>query len=253
MPPFTYQLYSSRKFGPVEAVLRRVADLGFARVEGYGALVEIPQAADSLALALEETGLTMPTAHIGLDQVEETPALVISAAQTLGLETVVIPYLEDRPADAQGWSALGARVAHAADPLRAAGLTVGWHNHDFELVDLGGEQRPLDLLLAADPPLVLELDVGWVARAGLDPAAWVARHRSKLAAVHLKDVAAPGANGAEDGWADLGHGTLDWPGIVAALGTTGVGHWVMEHDNPSDDVRFAANSITAARAMNWGE
>ena len=53
-----------------------------------------------------------------------------------------------------------------------------------------------------------------------------------------------------DGWADVGHGTLDWKGLMAALrGKTPARYFVMEHDNPSDYERFARRSIAAANAF----
>lgn len=251
MPAFSYQLYSSRNFGPVAEVLARVAAFGYDRVEGYGALFAQPGAVAELGAALRANGLRMPTAHIGLDLILADPDFVITSAEALGIETVVIPYLDQRPANAAAWRGLGKQVSQAAQPLRAAGLQVGWHNHDFEFADLGGPERPLDLLLAADPELVLELDVAWVHVAGQDPVAWIHRYSDRLVAAHLKDVAPSGACVAEDGWADLGEGVLDWPGIVAALNTTQVAHLVMEHDNPSDDARFARRSIAAAQGMEW--
>jgi len=56
MPPFTYQLYSSRNFGPVEAVLDRVAGMGYQRVEGYGGLFDGAVAVEGLAKALDPMG-----------------------------------------------------------------------------------------------------------------------------------------------------------------------------------------------------
>ena len=251
MPPFTYQLYSSRNFGPVEAVLDRVAGMGYQRVEGYGGLFDGAVAVEGLAKALASHGLSMPTAHIGLDLIQSDPAFVTTSAQALGIETVVIPYLDDRPNDAAGWSALGAEVAKAAAPLRAEGLTVGWHNHDFEFEALDGADLPLALLLEADPQLRLELDLAWLHVAGQDPVKWVTRYADRLVAAHLKDVAPHGACADEGGWADLGEGVLEWPKIVAALNATGVRHLVMEHDNPKDDARFAKRSIAAAQHMAW--
>ena len=49
------------------------------------------------------------------------------------------------------------------------------------------------------------------------------------------------------GW-NVGHGTLDWPGLVKALKEkTATRLYVMEHDNPSDAARFARRSLEAAR------
>lgn len=39
---------------------------------------------------------------------------------------------DQRPADAAGWFAFGKRLQQAGKPFADAGLTFGWHNHDFE-------------------------------------------------------------------------------------------------------------------------
>ena len=55
----------------------------------------------------------------------------------------------------------------------------------------------------------------------------------------------PNAN--EDGWADVGHGTVDWAGLIKAFREKSAAKvYVMEHDNPSDVERFARRSIEAA-------
>jgi sugar phosphate isomerase/epimerase len=130
--------------------------------------------------------------------------------------------------------------------VRDAGLGFGWHNHDFELADLGGGTTPLDLI--AQGGTDLELDLGWVARGGQDPVAALRRFSGRVRAVHLKDLAPQGTT-EEDGWADVGHGSQDWGAIKAELDAQGVDHWVVEHDNPSDHARFAARSL--ASIQSW--
>ena len=50
-------------------------------------------------------------------------------------------------------------------------------------------------------------------------------------------------------WADLGAGTVNWAGLIGALKTSPVRLWIVEHDNPSDDRRFAEASLAAARSL----
>ena len=58
--------------------------------------------------------------------------------------------------------------------------------------------------------------------------------------VHVKDIAPAGENEDEDGWADVGHGMLDWARALAALGRgAGARSVVVEHDKPTDAARFA--------------
>ena len=57
----------------------------------------------------------------------------------------------------------------------------------------------------------------------------------------MKDTAPPGT-AAEGGWADTGHGTIDWPSLVPFFAGTAADHIVAGHDNPSDWQRFARRS-----------
>ena len=60
----------------------------------------------------------------------------------------------------------------------------------------------------------------------------------------MKDIAPKGQGLDEDGWCDVGSGTVKWPAIIAALGQTRCMHLVMEHDNPKDLARFARRSFS---------
>ena len=243
MRDYSYQLFSSRNFPPLSGTLAMVADAGFTQVEGYGGLFDTDQGIADLEQGLQATGLRMPSAHIGFDLLE-TPERTLAVADRLGIKLIFAPYLDeaDRPTDAAGWAAFGERLATLGRPLWKAGLSFGWHNHDFELMPVDGA-APLDLILAADPQLSLELDLAWVARAGADPLAWMTKHANRIKALHLKDLAPSGENLDEDGWADIGHGTMDWPAILGAAEQTDAEVLVVEHDNPSDDRRFATRSI----------
>ena len=248
MTHIAYQLYCSRNFPPVADTLKMLAAAGYTEVEGYGGLFEdLPALED----ALDAAGLKMTTGHIGIDMVEDSPAVALDIIQTLGMKAAFIPYVmpADRPTDADGWRAFGVRLARIGAPIVNAGVTYGWHNHDFELKPLPTGELPLDLILETAPDLKLELDLGWVARAGKDPVEMIEKYGKRIAAVHVKDLAAPGENAAEDGWADVGHGTQDWAAIHAALKEAGVDHYVIEHDNPSDHKRFATRSLATVQAL----
>ena len=63
--------------------------------------------------------------------------------------------------------------------------------------------------------------------------------RDRVVACHVKDIAPAGQCLDEDGWADPGHGVLDWTALRAAMQEAGVKLFVVEHDKPSDVARFA--------------
>jgi len=243
----SYQLYSSRNFPPLADTLAMLAHAGYRAVEGYGGLYADEGALAGLAAGLQASGLTMPSGHFGLAQIEERPEFVIEIARTLGMTKVYCPYVmpDDRPTDAAGWRAFGARLQAAGAPLRSAGLGFGWHNHDFEFVALPDGVIPQVAMFEGGPDLEWEMDVAWVVRGGADPLDWIARYGDRITAAHVKDIAA--AANAEDGWADVGHGVMDWAGLMERLRGTACKIFVLEHDNPSDHVRFATRSMTSMK------
>jgi len=249
MPEFSYQLYSSRNFSPLGDTLKMLAETGYTQVEGYGGLFADQTDLGALRAHIDAAGLTMPTAHIGLDILRDSPARAIKIARSLGIEAVFGPFLPEpeRPTTVAGWSAFGALLSEVAKPLQDAGLVLGWHNHDFEFEPVEGE-LPIDLILAADDTLMIEFDVAWCVKAGMDPLEWLAKHRTRIAAAHIKDIAFDGTCVDEDGWADVGHGTMEWPPILSALRATPCNWFIAEHDNPTDHLRFARRSLAAMRS-----
>jgi sugar phosphate isomerase/epimerase len=246
MPTISYQLYSSRNWH-FEETLAMIAQAGFKEVEGVGPQYE--DLAKTRAL-LEAHGITMPTGHFAPDLIESDPERVLEIARTLGIETVIAPYLaaEDRPTTLAGWKEFADRLAKMSEPIVAAGLQFAWHNHDFELEPVEGE-RPLDVIAAASQDIMLELDLAWVHVAGEDPVAWLGKYAGRISTVHVKDVASEGENADESGWADVGYGVMDWPAIKTAMDAAGVSRYVVEHDNPNDHKRMATRSLATVQAL----
>lgn len=245
---FSYQLYSSRKFPPLDATLKMLAEVGYKDTEGFGGLYADAATLAGLAAGLKANGLKMSTGHFGLQMIEENPGFVLEIAKTVGMKKVYCPHImpDQRPTDAAGWRAFGARLDKAGAPIRAAGLGFGWHNHDFEFKPQADGSVPMAAILEGGPNLEWEMDVAWVVRGGSDPFAWIEAHKGRITAAHVKDIAPSGQNADEDGWADVGQGTVPWARLLPALKAAGVSFFVMEHDNPKDDRRFATRSLAAA-------
>jgi len=244
---FSFQLYSARNFPPLDGVLACIAKLGYRQVEGFGGLYA---EAESLAASLKQHGLTMPTGHFGLSQLKDTDA-ALKIAETLGMKFLYCPAIpkEDRVQDPAKWVELGETLAKLGETFRKRGFGFGWHNHDFEFTPLSNGKLPMDVLLETAGNNEWEMDVAWVVKGGQDPIAWIKKYGPRINAVHVKDLAPAGQNLNEDGWADVGHGTLDWQALSTAIKThTNARYWVMEHDNPADIDRFASRSLAAVQA-----
>lgn len=245
----SFQLYSARNFTPWDDVFKTISGLGYQAVEGYGALYEDT---DKVRAAMEATGLTMPTAHVGVADLEGDMAGVLKTAKALGITSIYGPHIDasERPTDEAGWAAFAKRLETIANTLASQGIAFGWHNHDFEMAALPDGSVPMKTILDTAPTLNWEADIAWIVRGGGDVAAWIDSYGGRINAVHVKDIAPEGENTDEDGWADVGEGTMDWAAIMADVRSkTSADIFVMEHDNPNDLTRFATRSITNFKSL----
>lgn len=248
MTDFSFQLYSARNYPPLSDVFSMLARNGYRNVEGYGGLYTDPAA---LKRDLDASGLTMPTGHFSLDQLRDR-AKATEAARTIGIETLFCPAIahDKWKQPEQGWVALADELGELGKYYRDEGFGFGWHNHHFEFWPTASGRLPMDIILEGAPEIDWEMDLAWVVRGDNDPKRWIDQYADRIIAVHLKDIAPEGEAQDEDGWADLGHGTVPWTELFAQIkARTKARYFVMEHDNPSDLERFASRSIATAKAL----
>ncbi|MHB1225084.1 MAG: sugar phosphate isomerase/epimerase family protein [Gemmatimonadaceae bacterium] len=234
-PPIGLQLYTVRAAmkDDLPATLARVAAIGYREVEFAGYFDRTPAAIRDLLAA---NGLRSPASHIPFATIDAGWPAALRDARTIGHEWVVIPWLPPEVRrDADDWRRLAERYNRAATRAREAGLRFAHHNHDFELIALPDGTVPLEILLGAtEPGLVdFELDVYWMVRAGGDPLDFVARHPGRFPLLHLKDSAGPPGHR----MVDVGAGVIDFPRILAAARADGAAHAFVEHDEPDDPMR----------------
>lgn len=235
-PPIAVQMYTLRDAGPLDQQLKIVHDAGVGAVETVGTQ---NVSAVELKRLLDRYSIKAISAHTQLADLRSDLDSVVAFNRSIGNTTLVVPYLDkkDRPTDAAGWTALGQELGRMAARVRAKGLQLAYHNHDFELVDFDGTTGLERLFAAAGPDLQAELDLAWVARAGYDPAVMLEKFRGRLFAVHAKDNAPKGQAADEGGFAAVGQGVLDWGTILPAAADAGVHWYIVEHDQPRDPAK----------------
>jgi len=247
-PAISYQMYSSRNFPDVARQAAMLEGIGIRNVEPYGGLF-----ADLSGLqdAMAKHGLAAPTAHVGAPSWRTDFDGVVAKLKTLGVTTAFMPAVppEERSQGREEWQALGRELAGYTKRLADHGIAFGWHNHHFEFAALPGGSYPLEWILGEDPSLKWQCDIAWVIRGGQDPAAWIKRYNDRVVSFHVKDLAAEGTCVDEDGWADAGHGVIDWQMLLPVMRGTPATVWTLEHDNPNDDARFAKRSF--ATVQGW--
>lgn len=243
------QLYSMRDCADQIALLGQLPAMGIVQVEGYGGVYADPEA---YRAAMDANGITMPSGHMGLSDIEEDFDGTMHIINALGITQVFAPYLEekDRPTTAQGYVELAERLNLAALKYGALGIAFGWHNHDFEFVALPDGSIPMEILLDTATDINWEADLAWIVRGGRDPLEYIARYGDRISAIHVKDIAPAGTNEDQDGWTDLGAGTLDWAAYIKACRRQSAEViYALEHDKPSDPVGYASRSAAALKLL----
>lgn len=255
------QLYTLRDLLPndVNGVLEMLGRYGYGEVETAGYADREPAA---FAAALRAHGLAAPSAHVLLAEVAGgAPSMAgaglpdldaaLALCETVGHDYLVVPWLpEDARPDRDGYLALADTLNGLGERARAAGVQLGYHNHDFEF-DTFGTDRPayFDFVERLDPDLVvLELDLFWVHAAGYDPVDVFERYPGRFPLWHVKD----GVRGGE-GWTQtvVGAGAVGFDRIFAASGTAGLRHAFVEADHPpdGDSLAFAEASLAHLDAL----
>lgn len=267
MTQASVQLYTLRQqfAADLSGSLARLAELGLTRVEAFD-FVRRPA---EIRSGLDAAGLTSPTGHAPLLTDElwtpdgaiptPEPEVVFEAAATVGMRTVIDPFVApERWLTADGVTDIADRLNAAAESASAYGLTVGYHNHAQEFVaSFDGRTAYEHFVSLLDPRVELELDLFWALTGGQDVPALVERLGDRLVAVHVKDGVVPASNpwapGA-DAFAstDLDQraaGLGDVPIAEALQAATALQYAVIEYDNPPGDV-FAdiAASLAFLRA-----
>ena len=211
--------------------------LGFTLVETAGTYGLAP--ADFRA-QLTAHGLRAVAAHVDYERLKNELPAVIAEAKTLGAEYIVTPWLPQAEFDAAAAQAVAADFNTWGSAIQSAGMKFAFHPHGYEFHPIPGGhgETPFDLLVSLTKPGVVffEMDVFWVAHAGVDPARLLARYPDRWTLLHVKDLRKGGEVGvgtrsapAEDHVA-VGTGQLDWSSILRVAKTIGVEYYFIEDE-----------------------
>jgi len=180
------QLYSVRNAlaEDFDGTLARIAGFGYTQVEPF----QFVNFLDDLTAGLAKYNLAAPTTHVGLVSADDQDA-IFTAATGLGVTTVIDPHIDRaRWQTAADIEKVAADLNAAAQKAAAHGLTVGYHNHAFELESVIDGKHGLEILAEnLDPAVVLEVDTYWAHVGGADVVPLLERLGDRVVALHIKD------------------------------------------------------------------
>jgi sugar phosphate isomerase/epimerase len=258
--PIGLQLYTlgDEPKRDLDATLRRVAALGYGEIElpeFYG------RKPAELKATADKAGLRITCVHLGSFETADDVLAFDSPAHriaddlgVLGVHQVVLPMAplsvtggqlrsgEEWAAGAvrlftesgsDAWKRTAQLLNERAASLKPFGISVGYHNHNLEFLRSGQETGWEVLVRETDPGLVsFEVDIGWVAAAGLDPIVLLQGVRGRVRQVHVKDIASttkPNTTFQMDP-AVVGTGVTDWRRVLPAAFAAGARNFYVEQE-----------------------
>jgi len=183
------QLYSVHKSIDKDAfaAVRAAAALGFEGMEFYGTGL---WDAAFVKAALRDTGLEIAGWHVPIDRLKEGELeKTLDFHGEIGNRSLVVPWLPTEMRDsADAWKRTADLFNRLCDRIQARGMTLGYHNHDFEFQPLD-ETRLCGWDIFAErthPGIVLQLDNGNAMAGGADPVKALRALSGRGRTLHLK-------------------------------------------------------------------
>ena len=188
IPQITVQLYSIREQlnQNFKGALEEIANIGFKNVEfaGYHGLNTV-----EVSNILDELKLKSPSCHSGLP-IGENKNKLLDDFLALGHKYVYTgcpPDFNKNFKTIDGIKATAELYCEAAEFLKPHGISIGYHNHDWDLIDIEGTPGYKIFLDNTPDSVLYEADIFWVACAGLDEVSFVKEIASRGKVLHLKD------------------------------------------------------------------
>ena len=189
---------------------------------------------------LKEADLSVISLHTDLGSLEREAEAAAEEAREFGTDKLVITgmYRFDY-GDEKTVRELAARLNRAGEGLKKMGLSLLYHNHNVELLQVKPGIRAYDPLLSETDPAAVsfEFDSFWFTDGGADAKDWMRRLGSRMKLWHITDRGSRQKGPAmtpilKQDSVELGTGNMDLEGLRALAEENGIEAVVLEsHKN----------------------
>lgn len=229
--------------------LKKVAALGYQDTETYGfdpvkvAYYGYP-AADFKKL-LEDNGLTTTSGHYDFakflngpdDDLKRYVDQCIKGAQLTGSPYITWPWLDENSRTIDKFKLLAGKLNWMGEQIKKAGLTLAYHNHNFEFIDHNGQNGYMIVMNETDPNLVkLQIDLYWAMHSSkLTPHELFMKQPGRFVMWHVKDMDKKTRD-----YTELGNGSIDYTVILPDAQLAGMKYYYLEQGG-----NFAKDPMTS--------
>ena len=235
------QLYSVRDFFEPDpkGTVRKLAGMGYKELESYERNEDMfwGMTHKGFASLAKELGISLVSSHCEIEKNFEKKA---ELAAEIGMKYLIFNWPFSRqPLDEYRRKA--EMFNRCGEVCNKAGLRFAYHNYSSSYQKEDG-MFPQDLLMdRTDASLVFhQMDMYWVARAGQDPAEWLARYPGRFTLCHIKD-------GNEKETTLLGKGNVDLKKVLTTARDNGMDHFIVEQE----DYQQMDSLVAAGRNAEW--
>ena len=236
------QLFSVRQFTQnyedLCSTFKKLKNIGYDSVQ-VSAIGPIP--AEKIAEASEKYSLPVTCTHTPPARIFGETDKVIEEHKMFGCNQIGIGWIDPKEYETvEKAKTLIEKLSVPAKKIKAAGLSLAYHNHAAEFNDIGGTCF-LDLMIDTLPEMHFILDTYWTVYADKDPIDYINKIGGKrMENMHFKDMETAGKGRI----CACGNGILDFARIYDAAEKAGVKNVMVEQDNAQDEFGDAFKQMT---------
>lgn len=245
------QLFTVR--GPMKddpkGTLKKVSALGYEDTETYGfdpdkmSYYGFP-AADFKKI-LEDNKLTTTSGHYDFakyfnssdDDLKRYVDQCIKGAHLTGAPYITWPWLDENSRSIDKFKILAGKLNMMGEQIKKAGVTLAYHNHNFEFIDHNGQNGYEIVMNETDPSLVkLQIDLYWAMHSSkLTPHELFLKQPGRFVMWHIKDMDKKTRD-----YTELGNGSIDYVPILPDSQLAGMKYYYLEQGG-----NFAKDPMTS--------
>lgn len=226
VPPIAVQLWSVKDplHADFDGTIAQLAKMGFEGVELAGYFGPYKENTEGLLALLAKHQLSISSAHVPIDVLSPSNIhQTMKFYNQLGVNKLILPW-DDRAFDEQRFNEFLLDMRRIQTTLTKHGFEFGFHNHEREFNDYKKSTFWDELALATNTDFILQLDIGWVTRAGKDPVTYIERYPNRMKLSHFK---AKLHKPMEGKYPIIGQDTTDWLNVLKSSITDGGVEWII--------------------------
>ncbi|WP_144282354.1 sugar phosphate isomerase/epimerase family protein [Chryseobacterium echinoideorum] len=224
-----------------EKALEKLAQLGFNQLEIYGYdglffgrnLNEFKQILNNTGLKVISSHHTTGIVHPGKGSLMTNWEQTVEDLQSLGTKYMVCSYLFPEERTVDHYKKLPDLLENSGTVTQKADIQFAYHNHDFEFDSFDEKGNAYDFILrnTSSDRVKMELDLYWIAKAGLNTVDYFEKYPGRFPLWHIKDMKA-----GNNDFTEIGNGTIDFRKIFRYKEKAGLKHWFLEQDSSDKNI-----------------